>query len=277
MNTKALLAPLRFVVYSNLWVASAVWALTKFTELGLHSSQPTLAWLNAGGTLIAYTFARFYDGPTTSGERSSISSWNDKLPKLSYLNIGLGAALLFWQIPQLPWRELFVPYVIAGSLALLYSLPVVGAKKGGGLRSIPGLKLLLISAVWAWVTGIIPAQLTHADQLGPIFWERFFWTAALTIPFDVRDHHIDARTLFTLPHLIGNKGAIITAQLFLWASGTIQYFLYAAPQTPYYLLFTLFSAGLVFASPKRGDLYISFFIEGYPWLLLGGWVLLPYL
>ena len=58
--------------------------------------------------------------------------------------------------------------------------------KGGGLRSVPGLKLFVISFVWAFTTGFLPAIWNGEPGTWWLI-ERFFWTMALTIPFDVRD------------------------------------------------------------------------------------------
>ncbi len=61
---------------------------------------------------------------------------------------------------------------------MFYPLPWILKKKGGGLRSVPGLKLFVISLVWAFITAYVPA-IWNGDNGIWLFIERFFWTMAL--------------------------------------------------------------------------------------------------
>ena len=45
---------LRVFVYANFWVAGAVYALTKTTEILIDAHHDSLAVLNAAGTLVVY-------------------------------------------------------------------------------------------------------------------------------------------------------------------------------------------------------------------------------
>ena len=149
-------------------------------------------------------------------------------------------------------------------------------ESGGGLRSIPGLKLVVVAAVWAYVTAVIPCVHAGTFTIG-VFFERFWWTAALTLPFDVRDMIVDQGSIRTLPHMIGPRNTVWLANLMLWFSFYIQVQLFQITLAYTFGLYLLCSIIIVLANPKLGDLYYSLLIEGLPFLLLGLWVLSAYL
>ena len=149
-------------------------------------------------------------------------------------------------------------------------------KKGGGLRSVPGLKLFVISSVWAFITAYVPA-IWNGDSGIWLFIERFFWTMALTIPFDVRDVKLDSHSIKTLPHLIGAKNSIYVAHCAIWMSFSLQVLVFAMPLISTFAVYLIFGTVIILARGERGDLYYSFLIEGLPWLLFALITLLPYL
>jgi hypothetical protein len=267
---------IRTFVYANFWVAGAVWGLTRFSEELFKFSGTSIAVLNAAATLVVYGFARLFEGPAATDGMSRISQWRERMPKTAFLSMGLGVATILFELIRLNEASLTGHYALAGAFALLYPLPFILKKKGGGLRSVPGLKLILIALVWAYVTAVIPALRAGADWQWP-FIERFLWTAALTIPFDVRDAELDANSIRTLPHLVGSKNSVWTANLLLWLSFLILVYYFELPWVPLTGLYLFFGTVLIKSYPKMGDLYYSLLVEGLPFLLLGLWYLLPYL
>ena len=267
---------IRTFVYTNFWVAGAVWGLTRFSEELFSYSGTSIAVLNAAATLVIYGFARLFEGPAAKDGMSRISQWREKMPKTAFLSMGLGAAAILFELILINEAALTGHYVLAGAFALLYPLPFILKKKGGGLRSIPGLKLILIALVWAYVTAVIPALRADVDWHWP-FIERFLWTAALTIPFDIRDAELDDNSIRTLPHLVGSKNSVWAANMLLWMSYLILVNYFAVPWIPLMGLYLFFATVVINSHPKMGDLYYSFLIEGLPFLLLGLWHLLPYL
>tara|TARA_B100000927_G_scaffold44258_1_gene31580 strand:- start:1379 stop:2269 length:891 start_codon:yes stop_codon:yes gene_type:complete len=281
---------LRPFIYANFWVAGAVWALTRLTEFqwtqwwqdgtfdeyNFFELNPSLAGLNAAGTLIVYGFARLFDSPGEDGLQSKISQWRLAMPKTAQLSMGLGVAYVaVWWALHGSWNLMYL-YAGAIAVAALYPLPFILRKSGGGLRSIPGLKLVFVAAVWAYVTAVIPSVSAGTFTIG-VFFERFWWTAALILPFDVRDMMVDQGSIRTLPHMIGPRNTVWLANLMLWFSFFIQIQLFQMPLAQTLVLYLLCSFIIVLANPKLGDLYYSLLIEGLPFLLLGLWVLSPYL
>ena len=267
---------IRTFVYANFWVAGAVWGLTRFSEELFSYSGTSIAVLNAAATLVVYGFARLFEGPSATDAISRISQWRERMPKTAFLSMGLGVATILFELIRLNEASLTGHYALAGAFALLYPLPFILKKKGGGLRSVPGLKLILIALVWAYVTAVIPALRAGADWQWP-FIERFLWTAALTIPFDVRDAELDANSIRTLPHLVGSKNSVWAANVLLWLSFLVLVYYFELPWAPMAGLYLFFGTVLIKSYPKMGDLYYSLLIEALPFLLLGLWYLLPYL
>jgi len=281
---------LRPFIYANFWVAGAVWALTRLTEFqwtqwrqaetldkySFFELNPSFAGLNAAGTLIVYGFARLFDSPGEDGLQSKISQWRLAMPKTAQLSMGLGVAYVaVWWALHGSWNLLYL-YAGAIAVAALYPLPFILRKSGGGLRSIPGLKLVFVAAVWAYVTAVIPSVSAGTFTIG-VFFERFWWTAALILPFDVRDMMVDQGSIRTLPHMIGPRNTVWLANLMLWFSFFIQIRLFQMSLAYTLVLYLLCSFIIILANPKLGDLYYSLLIEGLPFLLLGLWVLSPYL
>jgi 4-hydroxybenzoate polyprenyltransferase len=267
---------LRVFVYANFWVAGAVYALTRITEVLINAQQESLAVLNAAGTLVIYGFARYFEGPSQGNTTSKITAWRKSMPNLTKLSIVGGAAFAIVELVRIGSLGLFLHYLIGAAVALLYPLPWIMKNKGGGLRSIPGLKLFVIAFVWAFTTGFLPAIWNgHSGW----WWllERFLWTIALTIPFDVRDVKLDAQSIKTLPHVIGPRNSIYLAHACIWMSFSLMVLAFGLPLIITFLLYLFFAVVIIVARAELGDLYYSFFIEGLPWFLLGLVVLLPYL
>ena len=201
--------------------------------------------------------------------------WRANTPWTTFFTMALGGGVTIWQVATTPLSRITVYAYAAGAVfAALYPVPFLLRKKGGGLRAVPGLKLVLIGAVWAWVTASIPTMHQGRSFDAVSFLERFLWTVALTIPFDVRDLQVDPKSLGTLPHLVGARTATVLSFVLFLCSAALQVHLGYFDLWPALLSFTPLSLGLLLGSPQRSDLYSSLFVEGYPWLLLGAWAFL---
>ena len=267
---------LRVFVYANFWVAGAVYALTRITEITINAHHESLAVLNAAGTLVIYGFARYFEGPSENDTTSKITAWRKSMPNLTKLSIAGGAAFVIIELVRIGSFGLFLHYMIGAAVALLYPLPWIMRNKGGGLRSVPGLKLFVIAFVWAFTTGFLPAIWNGHNGWWWLL-ERFLWTMALTIPFDVRDVKLDAQSIKTLPHVIGPRNSIYLAHACIWMSFALMVLVFGLPLISTFLLYLFFAVVIIVARAELGDLYYSFFIEGLPWFLLGLVLLLPYL
>ncbi len=114
-------------------------------------------------------------------------------------SVGLiGAVFLFFGLSTMQQALLIIP----GLISLAYIIPF--SRKGKRLRDFPFIKVFLIAFTWAWVTVIVPLWEIRSDGIWWLFFERFFFILAITLPFDIRDVVLDKslRTK-TIPLLIG--------------------------------------------------------------------------
>ena len=81
--------------------------------------------------------------------------------------------------------------LILGVISIGYVLPLVLKKR---LRDLGNLKIILISMVWATIPILGIYHQTDIFTL-LLFWaEHAFFIFALTIPFDIRDQHLDTKS-----------------------------------------------------------------------------------
>lgn len=99
--------------------------------------------------------------------------------------------------------------MILGAISVGYSIPIMFKGKSlHGLRSIKGLKIFLITFVWAATTVILPAIDSGISLLDKevilLFIERCLFIFIITLPFDIRDYKDDIKTnVKTIPGMIG--------------------------------------------------------------------------
>lgn len=113
--------------------------------------------------------------------------------------IGLiGAIFLFFGLSTMQQVLMIIP----GVVALGYVIPF--SRKGLRLRDYPFIKIFLIAFTWAWVTVIVPLWEMHPDGIWWLYFERFFFIFAITLPFDIRDLVLDkAQNTKTLALILG--------------------------------------------------------------------------
>ena len=134
-------------------------------------------------------------------------------------------------------------------------------------RNIPYLKIFLIAYVWASATVIFPMLheelIIQTPQIIALFFERFFFTLAITIPFDIRDEESDNRVgLPTLVNLLNpQKSKVLSVFFLIICAGLIYYF-----HTNYLLHFEIVYIVTVFliigSSKKRSEWYFTGLIDG---------------
>ncbi len=111
---------------------------------------------------------------------------------------------------QLDYRELIslVPFLV---LTIFYVLPIKKTSKlKQSLRTISGIKILVIAFCWAGVTVLIPIvhmKIGVSWEVLGVFTQRLLFVLVITIPFDVRDLSHDDTSLKTIPQLLGVSNA----------------------------------------------------------------------
>jgi len=144
------------------------------------------------------------------------------------------------------------------------------------VREIPYLKLPLISLVWAIATVILPVCLTGLEgdievcTVFVIVLSRGLYIAGLTIPFDVRDLHIDRLDMKTVPQTIGISSSLHWAMILVGSSAILWFGLVATQSINSYVGMALGVHALVtipfvaprFAGRKRHEIYHTIVLDG---------------
>lgn len=165
--------------------------------------------------------------------------------------------------------------VFLGIISVAYSLPIFSIQdKRFGLRNIPGVKLFLISMVWALSCVLLPilelenninAATTFNDTI-LLLTKRFLFIAAITVPFDIRDLFQDRKwDLKTIPVLVGEKKSLIICQGLLLAY-LVLLFLFTNKIDGNFFALTLtiiLSGWLIFRSKwEKNEYYYFLFLDG---------------
>jgi hypothetical protein len=144
------------------------------------------------------------------------------------------------------------------------------------LREVTGIKIFLIALVWSGVTVLMPvlfiAKATIAEVL-ILFFQRFLFVMALTIPFDIRDVRTDDYQLATLPQVLGIKRARILGLLLitLVLFSELLFWPHTGNQTVVILLISVITVIAILNTRVRQHRYFAaFWVEGIPilWFLL---------
>jgi hypothetical protein len=161
-----------------------------------------------------------------------------------------------------------------GTLTILYNLPErIRHFRQLNLRSIPYLKIFIISFIWASISSLLPSYLLFDQFLNRnsllLFFGHFTFIFSITLPFDIRDYHRDTNSeLRTIPGQIGLLATKIFSSILLLVSLAILFsFIQNVLLLTYFALIVLF---LIFNSkPGRPRLYYTLWIDGTVILYFG--------
>lgn len=267
------------VLYSNAWIALAALSLvaqTRYLLLG-NWRLTDLEGFVFCATLSLYAVHRIIAleklkglPPTTRFQTIARRRFDIILYALL---AGAGSLYFYLQLPG--WVQ--VSALAPALFSVLYVLPVFRGRRR--LRDFNYLKIFLVALVWTWVTVVLPAQQANLGGQFPTLLlglQRFLFIFAITIPFDIRDLAVDARTnVRTLPGSVGLRqarllslGLLVMAAgvaLLLWRIDT-----YADPVFLGWSISILTAGALVWgATPDRHDYYFSGLIDGTMILQVG--------
>lgn len=180
--------------------------------------------------------------------------------------------------------------VFVGLLSVAYNIPFLSFnQKKIGLRNIPGIKLFLISFVWASSCVLLPiVELESLHQIQVPLSEtvllvakRFLFVCAITVPFDIRDLFQDKLyELKTIPVILGEKKAWIFCQalLAIYLLLLVLFTKHINLDVIGLTLTVLLTGWLIFKSNfKRNEYYYFFYLDGtmllqYLILILFSWI-----
>lgn len=268
---KFLRSLLNIYIRSSLHVGLAVTALAVLSVMQFgFVPEPVLLLFILLGTISGYNFVKY----------SGISNRHhlENTPYVFLLRIFTlltlaGFLYCAWLLPLRVW------YMTGafGGLTVLYAIPIY---RGRNLRSLKGLKVLIIAAVWMGMAVLVPLQYHNLGFSGRVFSqcaEIYLLVVVLMIPFEIRDLKYDAPELATFPQILGVLntkwlGTFLLAGIAILAG--YQNYIGESYLMINYGVLVLALVAIWGAGREQGDYYSSFWVESIPILWLIGYLLL---
>ena len=250
---------IRFFVFTNLWVSICVASLCLSTELIFNIYDLRISAFAFFSTFLSYNL------------QSIVSIKNSYGPKFLWIKENLFLLCFLIIISIIASFYLFFRFHSQTQL-MIAILSLVSCFYSFGLRSIPYIKIFLISLSWSILSVLL--YITESEGLNfdtkstILFFSRLFFIISLTIPFDIRDIEKDKKNLRTIPQLFGVKNSKIIAIGLLFISCILLLF---SPLNNFFSSQFLFSSILIFlitclfifySDSKKQFFYFSFWGEG---------------
>ena len=249
---------IRFIVFSNIWVAFCVLALALSSELLISATNYQISQFVFFATLFTYNFQRIVR--IKKGLNHIRKVWLAKQNIAIYLLMacgGLVSVYLFFEFQLI--TQLFI--ITVGLISILYPF---------GLREIPFSKIFIISFVWTVSTMlllVLENNIPISQNIVLHLLSRFLFVFAITIPFDIRDLKYDAQNLQTLPLFFGILKARFIALFALFMCLVISVFqhlentIISSNLLALIFLYFVTSIFIVKSDEKRSEMYFSFWVE----------------
>lgn len=211
------------MVFANGWISLGA-ALACLQTLLLAGAEGDVLWRTPlfcfTATLFTYNFQRLVKLRNLAGySEGSRNRWvHDHRKTLGLLTV-LAFLLTAGMAVLLDLSSLLM-LGATGFIALAYAVRFIPiGDRLLALRDLPHLKLYLIGLVWAVATVALPLSELGEDLLSRrtslLLFERFAFIVALSIPFDIRDLHLDDPRMRTVPHRRGVRWSLFIAVLWL--------------------------------------------------------------
>jgi hypothetical protein len=261
---------IRFLVYSNIWVACCVFGLTISAEVLFGATNFKVSQFVFFATIFTYNFQRIVR--LRKEQKHARNDWVNEHILAIYLLILFGGLMSLYRFIDFRLNTQ-IAIIFLGGLSILYPF---------GLRKIPFSKIFIISFVWAVSTMLLLVIENNIPISQNIRWHliaRFLFVFSITIPFDIRDLKYDAKNLRTIPLFFGALKSRFIAIFTLFICGGVaifQYFENVLIFSNLLALIFLYFASSIFilkSDERRGEMYFSFWGEslsilGYLFLVI---------
>ncbi len=273
----------QFIVFGNIFVSLSAASIGMLTLFVFHKSIELNASiiLTFFSSLFIYNFQRVYISKEIISKHESLRHhWLRKHKKhvQTLLIIGfLGTLFSLFYIKPIVISLLIPLFLISYYYAV--GIPFIRQKTKAKikLREITGLKIFLVSFVWA-VNGVYVTLLQeNASFLVNfdaflVFLAQFCFIFAITIPFDVRDMRYDTmKNIKTIPILLGVSRAkrllyvILFFSLCLWLIALILVHVGLLESILFILIFSLICLKILNQlNEQKSEYYFAFFVESLP-------------
>ncbi|WP_179091097.1 UbiA family prenyltransferase [[Flexibacter] sp. ATCC 35208] len=248
-------------VYVSLCAILLIWQTN--TLLNLHPVNIDYYKFAFFSTICSYNF-HWYLTPAeySSSPRLQWGVRHKNLQLVFAIIGGIGAAIYFWDLKTY-WLELSG----AAFLTFLYSAPKIPISPFTWLRKIAIGKTIFLTAVWVYVTNVLPIFLSGAHfttQAVLYIVHRFFIIYALCILFDYRDVESDKREGIRSLITWLSKPELMRLYFFSLLISAVFTFLVCRDIITFYLLLPIVITALLtkYTLNTRSDYYYYFVLDG---------------
>lgn len=258
---------IKALVYGNLIVAfSGALLSTSFAKLVSIDAYLEYGLFTFFGILGLYNYHRLSKMNTLIN--SELKDWCLKHKTYLYaLTIfSFFCALFLFQLLIIDIEAVMLLLIPTISLSIWYVIPIFNIR----LRDIPFLKAPIVALSWTSVLIAFPLVnqyiLTVNDYYRILAFVLYF--LALTIPFDIRDKHVDMKNQQTLPQLAGNAISKVLALLFLLGFYSIFAIIYEELRFSIPFLAALFFTAVLFLMSNERKSYAFFALVDFSMTLI---------
>lgn len=264
------MAPFRFFVYSNLFIAiCAVLMVSQAYQLLLHTRpDKNVLGFVFFSTICSYSFHWYLSSDSAAGSpRSNWQQRNHLVHIILFFAGGIGAAYFFWLL-RAHWFWL----MLSAIPTFLYTAPKIPNQYFRLLRKIALGKTIFLALVWMYVTTVLPFAVSKSGEWRTDVWlfiiSRFFLIYSICILFDRRDREDDkAKGIRSLITYLDEKGIrllfISSILLFFVSTSGLLFFSYGKLIVFLLLLPGIITAGLYNYSLKKiSDILYYFTLDG---------------
>ena len=263
--------------FSNVHISLSAFFYALASALILGEYPPfSILLIVFSGTLVAYLFHRMY--PIWANHKiaagNAILNWTNTNKQVLNVLFATAVVISLLSFIRLTYN-IQVLLVLLAAINVFYSIPIFKKNKVKvALRDWPFTKIFLIAFTWASVCATLPSKAIGSIEpsiASGLFFEKFFFILAITIPFDIKDIESDVwNKVKTIPQKFGNNSAIVIALFCLIVS--LFFFLTfvesSLAQKIAYLIFYAFSATLIYKSRNvQSDQFYLFSLDGLMILL----------
>ena len=249
---------LDFYISTSIHVAVAVSSLVQVTKISLNiTTNYGLDCFVFFGTIVGYNFLKYYQ---VFWDKVFSFNKNYSIVLVSFLAV-FGALIFYLNLES----ELQIMFLKIAFLVIIYPF----------IRKFALLKMVFVSFCLTLITVYVLQlhQILNFNYLS----QRFLIVFCLLIPLEICDISFDAKTIKTLPQIIGVKNLKILGYFLLIVVTGLNYFsnnnsTFGFLNFSLTILITLIIAGFIFFSDdNRSKYYTSFWVESLPilwWFLL---------
>lgn len=279
---------IRFLVYSNIFIAVCTAAYTAKTSLLLYGNNGNIHVniLVFCATLSFYCFHRINKKKfLIPGEnKTERHSWMIAHKGIYFVLVAVSSAIAVIELFYMPLRTWLV-FIPVGLITIGYTFPVVPAgKTWKRLRDIYWLKTFWVSLAFSLLTTLLPVVFAETSlsvfkpEILFVFVRSFLFIFAVCIPFDIRDMEFDRlKGISTLPVRVGDKTSVyiaITLLLIFIALVCIEFLYFSFTVSAAAALFVsavITILSLLPAKPERPALFFPLLFDGS---MLAQWMLI---